>query len=69
MPLYEFKCQACQRSFEELVRSSDDQGEVSCPSCGAKKAKRLLSAPAKGWLQASSSPAGGGSCGGGSGFT
>ena len=71
MPLYEFKCTSCGRSFEDLVRSSGEQAEVSCPSCGAKKVTRLLSAPALGWLQATgASSDGGGSCGGGgSGFT
>jgi len=67
MPLYEYRCLACGKSFEELVRTSDDQSEVSCPSCGGKQATRLLSAPALGWLQVAGSGGSGGDCGGGGG--
>jgi putative FmdB family regulatory protein len=43
MPLYDFRCSACNHVFEELVR----HGEVpSCPQCGSSSAEKQLSAPA-----------------------
>jgi putative FmdB family regulatory protein len=41
MPIYEYHCDDCDRSFEELVRSSSEQ--IACPSCASAKVKRLLS--------------------------
>ncbi|RPH50480.1 MAG: zinc ribbon domain-containing protein [Desulfobacteraceae bacterium] len=42
MPLYEYKCEKCSRSFEKLVFANDSE-PVSCPECGSKKVKKLLS--------------------------
>jgi len=42
MPIYEYKCEKCGKSFEKLVFNSDDEA-VSCPECEAKDVKRLLS--------------------------
>ena len=64
MPLVEFECSACSRRFEDLVRGEE---KPACPSCGARKLRRLLSAfgvgtPSPGGT--SSGPSGGcGSCG------
>jgi len=33
MPLYEYRCPACDRVFEELRRAGDET-EASCPDCG-----------------------------------
>jgi putative FmdB family regulatory protein len=41
MPIYEFRCGACKREFEELVFRRDEK--VSCPGCGSSRVKRLLS--------------------------
>jgi len=40
MPLFEYRCQACQSEFELLVRSGD---VPACPSCGASSLEKLLS--------------------------
>jgi putative FmdB family regulatory protein len=40
MPLYEFKCLACSREFETLVRPGT---EPSCPACGGTNLERLIS--------------------------
>lgn len=58
----------CEEHFDELVRSDDQV--VTCPSCGAAKVLKQLSAFAV--LGATSKPsfssgAGGGCCGGGCG--
>ncbi|MEA2383970.1 MAG: hypothetical protein QOH72_3941 [Solirubrobacteraceae bacterium] len=41
MPIYEYRCTACDERFEELVRNPDVT--VPCPSCGDAAAERLLS--------------------------
>jgi putative FmdB family regulatory protein len=43
MPIYEYRCRACTRQFEALVRSGTD---VRCPACSSKDLERLLSLPA-----------------------
>ena len=46
MPIFEFKCEDCGDKFEELVSVSQQSFEyVTCPSCGAQKSKKLMSAP------------------------
>ena len=64
MPLYEFECEACGHTFEDLVRNIDEEAQISCPVCKAPKIRRLLSATARGLVQAT-----GNGSGGGSGFT
>ena len=43
MPLYEFQCTECDRSFEELVRSASAIAEVKCPECGSEHVRRKMS--------------------------
>lgn len=43
MPIYEFNCRTCDRSFEELVRSTEAINEVVCPQCGSKHIQRKIS--------------------------
>jgi putative FmdB family regulatory protein len=44
MPLYEYKCSSCSRTFERLERVSAPTTR-ECPSCGGES-RRQLSAPA-----------------------
>lgn len=44
MPLYAYRCAACECEFETLVRSSDTP---ECPSCGSVDLRRQLSLIAK----------------------
>ncbi len=44
MPLHEYHCEPCRRTFEVLVRSLDDV--AACPSCGTTDVRKELSAPA-----------------------
>jgi putative FmdB family regulatory protein len=46
MPIYEYTCKACDRSFEELVLRRSDEPEVRCPACGGKRVEKLVSRPA-----------------------
>ena len=41
MPLYEYVCTKCSKEFEELILKEGEQ--VSCPACGDKQTKKLLS--------------------------
>jgi putative FmdB family regulatory protein len=40
MPLFEFRCSACNRDFELLIRSGD---RALCPQCGTERVEKLLS--------------------------
>lgn len=42
MPIYEFECEECGARFEELVGAGT--AEATCPTCGARPPRRLLSA-------------------------
>ena len=42
MPVYEYACKACGHEFEREQRISEDPIK-KCPSCGALKARRLIS--------------------------
>ena len=41
MPIYEFRCQACGREFEDLVFSA--AAAVACPGCSSNRVDRLIS--------------------------
>ena len=45
MPLYEYRCEACQQRFEVIRKFSDPELEV-CTLCGKGPVTRLLSSPA-----------------------
>ena len=69
MPIYTYRCAACDAEFEQLVRSDT---KVACPHCSGRKVERLMSLTARpasagkpadfSWL---GPPPGGGCCGGG----
>ena len=44
MPIYEYKCQDCDKRFEKIQKVSDPPCKA-CPSCGGKL-KKLVSTPA-----------------------
>ena len=41
MPLYEYKCLACERQFELLILRASQT--VACPACSSESVERLLS--------------------------
>lgn len=41
MPIYEYKCEKCDKEFEYLVLGAGD--DVTCPECEGKKVYRLMS--------------------------
>ncbi|MCK5695404.1 MAG: zinc ribbon domain-containing protein [Desulfobacula sp.] len=53
MPIYEYKCNACNKNFETLVMG----GSIpECPSCDSRDLSRLMSAC--GFISKSSGPGG-----------
>ncbi len=43
MPIFEYKCNDCNKKFEVLHKSSANLEEVVCPDCQSKNHKKLLS--------------------------
>lgn len=43
MPLYEYRCDACNHEFEALQKISD-QPLVHCPACESPELRKLVSA-------------------------
>lgn len=41
MPTYDYKCDACEHAWEEF-QSIKAEPTKKCPSCGKKKARRLI---------------------------
>ena len=65
MPLFEYRCRDCEKTFEEFVLGD---AKPRCPSCEGRKIDKLLSVFAVGTGggskgSASEAPAGCGSCG------
>ena len=42
MPIYEYRCQSCRRSFEHLARRLTDVAR-NCPHCGAPRPVKQFS--------------------------
>ncbi len=43
MPIYEYQCQECEQVFEEIASAKDKDNARTCPACGSKTARRLMS--------------------------
>lgn len=42
MPIYDYRCNDCDKTFELLIRSSS---VPVCPACGSQQLEKLLSSP------------------------
>ncbi len=42
MPIYEYKCEACEKCFEKLTFKGDDE-KIVCPECKGESVKRQMS--------------------------
>ena len=66
MPIYEFVCKECSKSFEDLVLSASRIDEVVCPACGSGRVKKKMSTfaskPAEGGGSFGFSPSAASSC-------
>lgn len=43
MPIYDFRCNDCNKTFELLIRTST---VPACPECGSQQLEKLVSLPA-----------------------
>lgn len=43
MPIYEYICNGCGNSFEQIVFASDDGSSIECPVCGKKNVSKVIS--------------------------
>jgi len=57
MPMYEYRCRVCGKTFELLRRMSDSDRDLLCPACRSEQVERLLSTFA---TSGSCGPSGGG---------
>ncbi len=43
MPIFEYVCLKCERSFDKLIRSSSAISDVNCPTCESNDIRKKLS--------------------------
>jgi len=48
MPIYEYYCASCGKTFEMIRRMRDADSDLQCPDCESEEVERLLSAFATG---------------------
>lgn len=61
MPLYDYQCNSCEHTFSELRRGSEKDDPISCPDCGNRENRRLVTGFSIGAAPSASIP----SCGSG----
>jgi len=57
MPIYEYTCPSCGRTFEKRVSFNESDERQECPHCGGRHARRQMSLIAR--TAAGSSSSGG----------
>ncbi len=57
MPVYEYRCQDCQKKYEQLRRMADADRDLVCPQCASNRVELLFSCFSAGGCNA---PAGSG---------
>lgn len=66
MPIYEYNCADCERTFEKMRPMSRADDPVACPDCGGTETRRglsLFAAFSRGNGESNHAVAGGGGCG------
>ncbi len=43
MPIYEYRCQKCNKVFEKLQKMGECGEDLLCPYCGEKGPEKILS--------------------------
>ncbi|MCP3887413.1 MAG: zinc ribbon domain-containing protein [Desulfobulbaceae bacterium] len=44
MPIYEYKCNECDKIFELITLSGNSEEKIECPSCKSNDINKLISA-------------------------
>jgi len=47
VPIYEFRCESCGKTFATLVGMTAEPDEERCPYCKSKNTRKLVSRPGK----------------------
>ncbi len=67
MPIFEYRCTACEGNYEILFKSAEDRDAIKCPSCGSgqyeKKFSTFAASVSGSGYSAPDFPCSGGSCG------
>ena len=70
MPIYEYQCNECGEEFEKMVRFSEANESLSCPSCQSQDTRKKISTIAsRGNSLSGASASAGSSCGSQGGFS
>jgi putative FmdB family regulatory protein len=43
VPIYEYQCRTCQKTFSLLIMNASSYGRPKCPKCGSEDLERLMS--------------------------
>ncbi|MEO0083576.1 MAG: zinc ribbon domain-containing protein [candidate division WOR-3 bacterium] len=43
MPIYEYECKDCKKTFEVLIFNKKEEKQLCCPKCGKKNITLLIS--------------------------
>jgi putative FmdB family regulatory protein len=46
MPVYEYRCNSCQKRYSEILSIKDSEDLPACPSCGSEDVQKLISSVA-----------------------
>lgn len=67
MPIYDYQCDACGKTYDVFHKVREVEEDVTCPTCGSPKHTRLISAPSFSMKSQSDPPpcASGNCCSGG----
>ena len=50
MPIYDYECLECEKTFEAIRKVGERKDELNCPVCGSKKLRqRVTSFRMHGW--------------------
>lgn len=62
MPLYAFRCTACDHAFDQLLSLRDDQEAVRCPECrsSVRRVVSVFATSSRGGDFSAAPPVGGG---------
>lgn len=44
MPIYDYQCNACGKTYDVLHKGREIDSDVVCPECGSNRHARLISA-------------------------
>jgi putative FmdB family regulatory protein len=68
MPVFDYRCLDCHKTYDVFHKGHEVAEDVFCPSCGSKHSKKLMSVPVismnSGFSETNSVCETGGCCGG-----